>query len=206
MTKRLHPVRVALRLPDKVPDLLILSTAVGKAMAVSRWFAAPVPSLARVTAATKKLEKSQAASLSGMRGLAEARDADLVALRSLLKLMGAYVQGVADENPEHAASIIESASMSVALRGSRIKVVLAVSPGHVSGTARLVARAVAKDANYEWAMSKNAGKTWLALPQGLQAHTTVSGLVPGKTYSFRMRATTRRGVGEWCEPVEYLAR
>jgi hypothetical protein len=206
MTKRLHPVRVALHLPDKVPDLLILSSAVGKAMAGNRWFASPVPSLAKVSTATKKLEKSQAASLDRTRGIAEARDADLSALRGLLKLLGAYVQGVADDNPEHAASIIESAGLSVALRGSQVKVVLAVSPGRVSEMARLVAKAVAKEASYEWAMSKNAGKTWLSLPKTLQAHTTVSGLVPGKTYWFRMRAATRRGVGDWCEPVEYLAR
>jgi hypothetical protein len=125
---------------------------------------------------------------------------------NILKLLGAYVQGVADDNPEHAVSIIESAGMSVALRGSVVKVVLAVTPGRVSGTARLVARAVAKDASYEWAMSKNGGMTWIGLPTTLPANTTVSGLEPGKTYSFRMRAATRREVSDWCEPVPYLAR
>jgi hypothetical protein len=96
--------------------------------------------------------------------------------------------------------------LSVAARGNKPKPVLGVLPGRVSGSVRLVVKAVAKVASYQWQLSKDAGKTWLDLPKTLQAKTTVTQLTPGMTYGFRFRALTRRGVGDWCEPVSYMVQ
>jgi hypothetical protein len=123
----------------------------------------------------------------------------------LTRLKG-YVQGVADENPDFAAAIIESAGLSVAARGNKPKAALGVLPGRVSGSVRLAVKAVAKVASYEWQRSKDAGKTWLDLPRTLQAKTTVSELTPGVTYGFRFRAVTRRGVGDWCDAAWYVVQ
>jgi hypothetical protein len=74
----------------------------------------------------------------------------------------------------------------------------------VSGSVRLVAKAVAKVASYEWQLSKDAGNTWVDLPTTLQAKATVSGLTPGVTYGFRFRAIMRPRVADWCAALWYM--
>jgi hypothetical protein len=206
MTVSMGKVAVALNLSRKVPELLIQSKRTIEGMTGNSWFPAPVPSLPMVQAATDKLREAEVAGLSLTRGLKSARNDGVKALVGLLNRLKAYVQGVADENPDSAASIIESAGMNVAKRTHKPKPELAVDQGPVSGSARLVARAVAKRAQYDWETSTDSGGTWLRRPNTLQAKTTVTGLVPGNTYWFRMRAVTRHGVRDWCEPVSLIAR
>ena len=206
MTVSMHKVVVALKRPTTVPDLVVFARRIVEAMTGNPWFSAPVPPLGSIHAAVDRLQEAEAAALSLTRGLKQARNDERKALVALLTQLKAYVQGVADENPEFAASIIESAAMSVAARTSNGKPMLAVYPGRVSGAVRLVAKAAAKDAGYEWQMSQDGGETWMDLPRTLQAKTTVSGLVPGRTVWLRMRAVTRDGVGDPCDPVSYVVQ
>jgi hypothetical protein len=206
MTKSLNRVVVALKRPTNVPALLTYAKTIVDAMAGSSWFSAPVPPLAKVKAAIEKLDRAEEAALSRTTGLIEARDAALGELVSLLNRLKAYVKGVAEDNLEFAVSIVEGAGMNVAARNDKGKPVLAVSPGGLSGSVLLVARAVAKVATYEWQLSEDGGKTWVALPKTAQSRTTVKGLVPGKTYQFRFRALTRRGVGDFHDPVSYVVQ
>jgi len=206
MTVSMHRVLVALKRPTSAPELLIFARAVVNAMNGNAWFPAPVPSLARVQAAIDRLAVAETAALSMTVGLKKARNEAQTVLVGRLTRLKAYVQGVADDNPDFAAAIVESAGLSVAARGNRPKPVLGVLRGRVSGSVRLVVKAVAKVASYQWQLSKDAGKTWLDLPKTLQAKTTVTQLTPGMTYGFRFRALTRRGVGDWCEPVSYMVQ
>jgi hypothetical protein len=203
MTVSRHKVPVALKLPTRVPDLLVHARAIVAQMTGNSWFPAPVPALQTVQGAIDRLANAETAGLSGTRGLKEPRNAARAALINLLTRLKAYVQGVADENPEHGPSIVESAAMSVATRTLSPKPALSVFRGRTSGSVQLVAKAVAKVAGYEW-QRRRGGETWTSLPQTMQAKTTAAGLSPGTTYSFRMRAVTRTGVGDWCEPVEYV--
>jgi hypothetical protein len=206
MTVSMHRVLVALKAPKTAPELLVLARTIVEAMRGNAWFPAPVPSLATVQAAIDRLEEAEAAALSMAVGLKQARNSARAALVSLLHRLRAYVQGVADENPDSAGSIIEGAALSVAARNDKAKAPLAVLRGGVSGSVRLVAKAVAKVASYEWQQSMDAGKTWVDLPKTLQAKITVSGLTPGMTYGFRFRAITRPGVGDWCEATWHMAQ
>jgi hypothetical protein len=206
MTVRMHRVLVALKRPTTAPALLVFARAVVNAMNGNPWFPAPMPSLASVRAAIDRLAVAETAALSMTVGLKKARNEAQTVLVGRLTRLKAYVQGVADENPDLAAAIIESAGLCVAARGNKPKAVLGVLPGRVSGSVRLVVKAVAKAASYQWQLSKDAGKTWLDLPKTLQAKTTVSELTPGVTYGFRFRAVTRRGVGDWCEPLLYVVQ
>jgi len=199
-------VRVALKRPTKIPELILRAQAIVEGMTGNRWFSAPVPPLATVQAAIDKLSDTETAALARTRGLKEARDEAVSALVKLLTRLKAYVQGVADENPEFAQSIIEEARMGVAARNTKPKPALAVLPGNLSGSVRLVAKAVAKVASYEWQLRQNAGEAWVDQPRTLQAKTTVTGLTPARTYSFRMRPVTRSGVGDWCDPLSYVVQ
>jgi hypothetical protein len=204
MTVSMHRVLVALKPPKTAPELLVLARAIVEAMNGNAWFPAPVPSLTTVQAAIDRLAEAEVAALSMTAGLKQARNSARAALVSLLHRLKAYVQGVADENPDSAASIIESAALSVVARSNKAKAALAVVRGGVSGSVRLVAKAVAKVALYEWQLSRDAGNTWVDLPKTVQAKTTVSGLSPGMTYGFRFRAFTRPGAGDWCDALWYV--
>ena len=78
--------------------------------------------MANVQAAIDKLSESEAAALARTRGLKDARDGAVAALVKLLTLLKAYVQGVADENPEFAPSIIESARFFETLYSNPINI------------------------------------------------------------------------------------
>jgi hypothetical protein len=202
----LRKVQVALKAPRNASALAIYARAVVEAMTGNRWFPAPVPSLATVMASIESLESAESAALSMTAGLKTVRDEKLRVLSNLLLDLAAYVRSVANEHPDSAPAIVESAGMNVVARTTRPKDPFAIRPGRVSGEVLLIAKAIAKVASYDWEMSKSGRKTWTRLPPSLQSRTKVSGLVVGTTYLFRMRATTRTGEGDWCEPVEFLAR
>ena len=49
---------------------------------------------------------------------------------------------------------------------------------------------------YEWQYGTD-GKTWTNMPVTLPAKTTIENLTPGTQYSFRYRAVTKAGEGDW---------
>lgn len=206
MTVSLHRVEAVLKRPTTVPDLLVLAGAIVQAMTGNSWFPAPAPSLKAVQAAIDRLHDAEAAALSRTVGLKQARNEARVALVGLLNRLKAYVQGVADEHSDDAAAIIEAAGMSVKARGTHPKPALEVLQGRVSGSVRLVAKAVAKEASYEWQVMRSGKSSWASLPATLQAKTTVADLAIGVTWCFRMRAVTRRGEGDWCDAVSEVVK
>ncbi len=103
-------------------------------------------------------------------------------------------------------AIIESSSLTVRKSSIRQKAVFAAKPGAVSGTVDLTAKVVARRASYEWDWSADGGKTWTTLPSTLQAKTTVPNLPVGTTASFRFRAVTKAGQGDWSQIVTLLIK
>jgi hypothetical protein len=204
MTVSLHRTLVVLKRPTQVPALLRFTQLIIAKMTGNPRFPSPSPSLAKVTAALADLEDAEVATQSKTRGLVAARNAKLSTLVSLLERLRGYVQSVADDDPDNAVSIIESAGMSVKAPTAAAKPPLYAKPGKVKGSARLVARAVAKEASYEWAWSSDGGKTWDEAPKTLQAKTVITGLPSEVTSLFRFRARTRRKLTDWSEPVACL--
>jgi hypothetical protein len=104
MTVSMHRVLVALKRPTSAPELLVFARAVVNAMNGNAWFPAPVPSLARVQAAIDRLAVAETAALSMTVGLKKARNEAQTVLVGRLTRLKAYVQGVADDNPDFAAA------------------------------------------------------------------------------------------------------
>ena len=207
MTAKLHGAQVALNLPSNANKLVARAQSFVERMTESSWFPDPMPPLARITSAITTLHDAQVASLSGKRGLKQVRTDAQKKLVALLKLLKAYVQSVADDNPENAASIILSAGMDVVARGDKPKEDFVVKQGRLLGQVLIILRAVAKLANYAFQMSSDGGKTWIDLPKKNQAKTTVSNLVPGTTYLFRYRVATRRApVSDWSTPYAFIVK
>jgi hypothetical protein len=203
MTKSMHRIEVSLDLPTRVPDIVGYARMIVLRMTESPWFPSPMPSLAEVAAAVEDLGSAQVATLTGTRGTTELRDERLEVLVSLLKRLKAYVQGVADDNPENAGSIIESAGMNVKKKGSYAKPDFVVKPGRVHGSVRLEVRSAGDTAAYEWAWSTDGGKSWQSRTT-TQTRTDIDGLPSGVACLFRHRVTTpKEGTGNWSDVVEF---
>lgn len=205
-TSTLPRTLVALGLPRSAPAAISAARAIVAAMTDNPHFPAPAPALADVSAAITALDAAQAAVLTRTRGTVETRDDRRMDLVILLHLLKAYVQTVADASRETATSIIESAGMHVAAAAPPRQRGFTATPGSVSQTVKLETLAAARRAAYEWEYSLDGGKTWIAVPVTLQSRTTVSGLTPGASASFRYRAVTRTGEQDWSQPVTTIVR
>jgi len=111
---------------------------------------------------------------------------------------------VVDASTENGAAIIESAGLAVRKSVTRRARTFAAKAGAVSGSVKIVAPTASHRASYEWQYSVDNGKTWITAPVTLQAKTTVAGLAPGSTALFKSRAVTKRGEGDWSQPVSLV--
>jgi hypothetical protein len=205
MTVSMHRTLAARKRPQATPALIVFVEAILVAMTGNPYFPDPTPSLGTVASALAVLRAANLERQTGTRGTATARNAKQTPVVSLLNRLKAYVQGVADDDPEHAAGIIESAGMSVQKGGRRPKPPLGARPGKGPGKIQLDARAVAREAAYDWAWSTDEGKTWHLAPQTLSARAVLSGLPSGTRCWFRFRATTRKGgTSNWSNPVTFV--
>lgn len=206
MTVSMHKTLAALRLPTRVPALLSVAEAIVEAMSISPSFPVPSPPLAAVRSAIEGLHDAQVATLTRTRGTAAVRDRRLAVLVGLLVRLKGYVEGVADEDPEHAVAIIESAGMHVKRSTAGSKPGFDVHQGRVSGSVRLVARSAGDRAAYLWEWRPDGESSWHRVPQTIQARTVISGLPPATTCWFRYRAVTKAGENDWSEPRSFVVR
>jgi hypothetical protein len=190
-------VIVTLLLPRPVLALLALAKAIQAAIAANPGiFKTPVPPLAQLASDLAALDTAQTATTS-VKGAVEARNAKRVVVVADLHALRAYVQTVCDADPANAASIAETAKMSVRAKPKRTQSAVSVKAGPMSGTLAITARLTAARASHEWEYSTDGGKTYLAATPTLQAKTTITGLVPATTVLVRHRAITKTGPADW---------
>ena len=206
MTVSMHKTQAALKLPTQVPALLGVARAILHAMTDNPSFPAPAPPLATVAAALAGLDDAELATQTRTRGTVEVRNAKRAVLVGLLVRLKAYVQGVADENPDVAMSLIESAGMFVKKRVAPEKPVFEVTPGPVSGSVQMAVRSAGDRAGYLWSWSPDGGETWYPAPGTLQSRTVLAALPARTTCSFRYRTVTKDGETDWSEPQLVLVR
>jgi hypothetical protein len=201
-----HRSVASLNLPTQVPALITYAQGIVKGMTGNPAFPAPTPTLAVVSAAITDLQTAETAALGRAKGAVATRNEKRAALVGLLQLLRGQVQEAADANLENAASIIQGAGIAVRKTAVRPARVFAAKPGAVSGSVKLVTDSAARRASYEWQSSADGGKTWVALPSTLRTTTTVTGLTPGATMTFRYRALTTAGEGDWSQPTSLLVQ
>jgi hypothetical protein len=201
-----HRMIAVLKLPrNNVPGIVTCARHVVESMTKSPWFPAPRPPLATVQAAIDALAAAQMATLSKTVGTVATRDARRRDLRSVLDELTAYVQAVADANVEYAASIIESAGMSVKGLSGPKRRVFATRRGPTRDSVILVARKAGDRALYEWAYRVDAdGSAWTLWASTNGAKTTVTGLTPGARLLFRYRSSVKNVWSDWSDPIAYV--
>jgi hypothetical protein len=205
-TAKQSRVFVVLKLPLSVPQLIKMAQAIIAALTNNLHIPNPNPPLATLTASLTKLVADEAATKTRAAGTVAARNVSRTSLLSLLHATKANVQQVADLNPDQAEAIITSAGMGIRKATTRTKAPFAAKPGLVSGTVKLVVKAAAARASYEWEWSGDAGKTWTAVQPTLQAKTEILGLPVATVVQFRYRAITKTGAGDWSQPTSILVK
>jgi hypothetical protein len=206
MKTMIHRCLVVLHLPGPIGLLVSVVQAILQAMTGNARFPTPTPTLATVAAALADLVKADAVAQTRAKGTAAARTAKRAILVQLVDALAGYVQGIADADAENAAVIIQSAGMAVRKTPVRVKRTFDVIQGAVTGSVRVTAPVVAHRASYDWQWSTDGGKTWQSAPSTMTSKTTLSGFAAGSTVSFRFRANTKAGEGDWSQTIAFLVK
>ena len=161
----------------------------------------------RGAARIDEFEDAETNAANRTKGATALRDDKKKRVKDDLFQLHAYVHSVVDTGmtPTAAATVIESASMSVRkVKTPSIPEVQAKN-AEVSGKVKLAAKSVAPAAVYSWEYSLDQSK-WSAGPETMQARSEISGLTPGSIYYFRFRALTRTGRQDYSQVVSLLVR
>jgi hypothetical protein len=143
---------------------------------------------------------------SNEKGVAEALAAARRGVIDQLTHVKDFVNGEAEKAPpDQAKAIIESSGLKTKKVPVHVKLPLEIKYGGVAGAVLLVAAAVARSAVYYFEYSSD-GKSWVACPNSWRCKTSVTGLAVGTTYSFRFRAESRKGLGDWSQVVTFTVR
>ena len=200
-----HHILVALNLSTHIPDIIKQGRAIVVAMTANASFSSPNPALAIITTALDGLDTAETAALTKAKGTAEARNAALAKVKTLLRQLEAYVQLIADGSGDQAEPVIVSAAMNVRKVTPRQKQVFEAAQS-VSGSVILFGVVVANATAYNWQMSPD-GKTWTSLPTTSKAKTTVLGLTPATTCYFRHEPVLRKGAAaEWSQMISIVVK
>jgi hypothetical protein len=200
MKTPLPHVGAVLKLPKSTKEVSGFTSNILTCMTNNANFPTPNPPLATVEADLTAFSAAESAVLTRVKGAAETRNVKLATLKGDLDHLLAYVQGIADANPGNAEAIITSAGLSVRKVTLHPKSDLKAEPGDVSGSVKLLAKAVAPRASYEWQYSTDQ-KTWTSAPVTLQAKTVISGLTIATAYFFRCRGVIKAGEQDWTQTV-----
>ena len=174
---------------------------------------APAPPVESATlkSANDALAAANAAALDGgKKALAQKAHAkeDVV---KLLEQLAVYVQAnCKDDMTIFLSSGFTAASSTKTVKPPASDSIRKVEPGEVSGQMRITLMKYPGGISYEvrWAPAVSAGNpgTWTSQPVGfLRPATTISGLTPGTTYVFQVRAVTKTGYSDWSDSVTRMA-
>jgi hypothetical protein len=202
----IHRVTAVSNLPDHVPDQIKQGDAVQAALTNNAHFPLPDPIITAYITALTNYSTAATAAQTRAKGTIAARNAAKVVYVGAYHALQARVQTAADADPENAEAIITSAGFAVRKTAIRQKQTFAAKYGPVSGTIHVTAPSAGARASYEWQYSVDGGKTWTQVPNTLQAKTNIAGLPVATTVEFRVRVTTRTGMGDWSQPTSILVK
>jgi hypothetical protein len=197
---------VSLFLPKPIGLLVSVVQAIIDAMTGNPRFPNPSPTLAVVAAALAELVKAQSTVKTRVTGSTETRNVKRAALLLLVDALAAFVQKTADADQENGAAIIRSAGMGVRKPHVSVKRTYAVLQGRLPGSVDVTAPVAARRSSYDWQWSNDGGKSWQSAPSTTKSKTSLSGFAAGSTISFRFRANTKAGEGEWSQPIAFLVK
>jgi len=169
-------------------------------------FGTPIPTLATITTNVNALEAASIAAKGGGKDDTANMRAKEVVLDLSLKLLGAYVEGIANVNPINAEAIILSAGMDLKGRGGNFVHGFEVSATGNVGEIRLQREGVSRG-SYEYQMSIDivSDANWQRIYIGTRNRYVKSGLVSGTRYYFRAAGIDKKGLSPWSSVKTMIA-
>ncbi len=201
MKTNITAIQIVLNLPKPVAALIVRASNIHDNMAANaKTFPSPVPTLPVFATDIANLTTLEAAVKNRTKGVAVTRDAALKVVVVDLHQLAAYVGGLANADPENAASIAQEAGMAVRKPTVRSKPTLATKQTS-SGAMHVIAKATKGAKANNWQYSLDGGKTWTSAPTSTKASTVITGLTPGAALTVRHQAVTKAGPLDWSQPV-----
>jgi hypothetical protein len=193
------------------PKLITRSDAVQTAIAAAPMlFPGPNPTPAAFLVQIQTLQAAQQRTIAREPGASADRNAAANVVVTSLGELRTYVQGLCDASPEKAAQLVAAASMKVIVSTPAHKPVIAATLGVASGSVLLRANKhalVGKTSamcTFNWEYSLDGQKTWITVLGTPVPATTITGLTPLVTVSFRVSVTTKKETGAYCQPVSII--
>jgi hypothetical protein len=191
--------------------LITRANAVQAAIAAnSALFASPNPTPAVLLVQIQTLEAAQQRTTGKVPGASADRNAAADIVVTSLGELRTYVQGLCDASPEKAAQIVAAASMKVIVSTPAHKPIIGATLGVPSGSVLLRANKHAlcgktsAMCTFNWEYSLDGQKTWIAVLGTPVPATTITGLAPLATVSFRVSVTMKKVTGAYCQPVSII--
>jgi hypothetical protein len=174
---------------------------------------APAPPVdsATLKSANDSLATANAAALDGgKKALAQRAHAKEVVVK-LLQQLAVYVQAnCKDDMTIFLSSGFKAVSSAKTATPPASDSIRKIEPGEVSGQMRITLMKYPGAVSYEvrWVPAVAGGNpgTWTNRPVAyLRPATTISGLTPGTTYEFQVRAVIKAGYSDWSDSVTRMA-
>ncbi|HEY0030017.1 MAG TPA: fibronectin type III domain-containing protein [Bacteroidia bacterium] len=199
--------QVALKLSKlSVPLKIDRGNYIVSSMTGNPSFPSPVPSLATIKSNVVDLEAARVAALGGgVEDTSNMHDkADKLELS--LKLLAAYVESIANENPDTAETVIQSAGMEVKVMTTHSSPEFKVSITENPGEVRLVTKHN-RNSTFIWQISTKPGEEgdWKQIDQTTRSRITVSKLDSGTRYYFRVARVDKSGIHPWSHVLNIIA-
>lgn len=207
MTISRHKVKAVARYRDVGAGVRLYAMNVFEKMTGNQWFPGPVPYLAELGVAVDELRVFEAKAEVGGPAERAVRNAKKGEVKDLLLLLCAYVEFIANKQPESAAVIIQSAGFDLKYpTRPRPKAPIEVRRGRVSGEVVIDVKSPGKDAIIFYQSSGDGGRTWRDLGNARNTRHRADGFTPGKKYLFRYAYKLRKGERtDWSKPpVEFM--
>jgi hypothetical protein len=192
-------------------ELIARANAVQAAIAANpALFPSANPTAAAFQAQIKTLEAAQQRTTAKQPGASADRNAAADVVNTSLGELRTYVQGLCDASPEKAAQIVAAAAMKVVVSNPAHKPIIAAMLGIPSGNVALRANKhalVGKTSamcTFNWEYSLDGQKTWISVLGTPVPATTIAGLPPLATVSFRVSVTTKKATGAYCQAVSII--
>jgi hypothetical protein len=191
-----------------VAALIVFGRSVVTKMTGNSYFTTPNPALADVTTAIDDMETKAALAKDGSKVAKTSMKKAKKKLVDLLRKEAFYVEGVADGDENILVSSgFELSKDPIPSQRDAFFVLKGVDIGSVL----IGCIAVPNAGAYLWFHSadKNlpvAEKDWILEGASTQRKTTLSNLVPEKTYWFIYRAVTPQGLMEWSDPIQFYVQ
>ncbi|MBI4945030.1 MAG: fibronectin type III domain-containing protein [Bacteroidetes bacterium] len=203
MKKSVVVLRLAsLSIPKKIEKTRFIVTS----MTGNVNFTTPNPTLATITANAGNLETAHIAAQGGGADETANMHAKELVLDLSLKLLSAYVEGIANSNPMNAEAIILSAGMEVKSGGGRRAKEFAAeqtgNPGEVKLSTLSSNRATFV---FQMTTSPSTESSWATIGQSTRAKLVKSGLVSGTRYYFRVAMIDKNGQNPWSDVKNIIA-